>query len=259
MKIALLSDIHIDINDYSILSKAFKNLDDDYDCMVIPGDLANTYDAFRKVTEWIMDKTNKIILYTPGNHDFYDTLATDVTVYQKIEMLKYVTKNTNFHVLYNDFIMIDGIKFIGSTLWTDFSNVKDDTCRYISNGLNDFRYINYDNNVDKYNQICDWMTREHKKCLNYIKNEINERSVLITHHGLSNQSISERFIGDPLNHAYVSHNDDIYNQITPLIHFHGHVHTARNYWINKTNVIVHPMGYVYYDRDPNNNFKIVEL
>lgn len=261
MNIAALSDIHSDINGVSTVKKCFKNMEDYSDCMVIAGDLANSLEEFKKITDLIMNKYTKPIFYVCGNHDFYDTLEQNITVYQKIELLLQHTKDSNFHILQNDSYEWNGYKFYGATLWTDYSVVSDDLKKYVSRALNDFKYINYDNGLDTYDAMCSWMTKEYNNTLDYFRKNINndEKNILITHHGLSKQSISERFIHDKLNVAYCSDNDDFYRDVNPLYHFHGHVHTARKYKINKTQIVVHPMGYIYYDAYPNNNFTLLEI
>lgn len=49
----------------------------------------------------------------PGNHEFCDH---DIGFTNELKE----TSLSNIHVLNNDAIVLNGVRFLGSTLWTDF-------------------------------------------------------------------------------------------------------------------------------------------
>lgn len=82
-----------------------------------------------------------------------------------------------------------------------------------------------------------------------------KKTVVVTHHGVSPQSIHQRFRGDSLNCAFMT---DISNEIIehgPNLWVHGHTHNSFDYTLGRTRVIVNPYGYKdvevnpQYDRD----------
>ena len=57
---------------------------------------------------------DKPVIYVPGNHEFYHH---DIAL---IDELK-TEASGNIHVLNDDQVVIDGVRFMGSILWTDFA------------------------------------------------------------------------------------------------------------------------------------------
>ena len=67
--------------------------------------------------------------------------------------------------------------------------------------------------------------------------------VLITHHGVSRQSIHAKYAGDALNSSFMS---ELFSEILvaqPDLIVHGHTHNCFDYTIDKTRIIVNPRGY----------------
>jgi hypothetical protein len=54
------------------------------------------------------------VIYVPGNHEFYHR---DIAL---IDELK-IQAPDHIHVLNNDQVIIDGVRFLGCILWTDFA------------------------------------------------------------------------------------------------------------------------------------------
>ena len=108
MKIQALSDWHNEKDgDFTIPSTAA-------DVIVLAGDIGHGMEA----VEWASHEANRLnkpVIFVPGNHE-YD--GHDTEILQK-EMRNFC-RETGVHYLDNDEVIIDGIRFLGSTLWTDF-------------------------------------------------------------------------------------------------------------------------------------------
>jgi predicted phosphodiesterase len=106
MKIQILSDLHQEFGQKDfIYNKA--------DLIIIAGDL----DVRTRGIEWLLNTITSIpIIYILGNHEYYGGSypATLLKIKQK-------ALGTNVHVLENECVDIDGIRFHGATMWTDFS------------------------------------------------------------------------------------------------------------------------------------------
>lgn len=121
MKIHLLSDLHLETGDY--------RLPDGLECNVIAavGDIApgTAGVKFLKTLPWP-------VLYVPGNHEFWPApeAATngggetlDREDYRKrLEHIRSAAAGSNVHVLDCDAIVIGGVRFLGTTLWTNYGN-----------------------------------------------------------------------------------------------------------------------------------------
>src|SRR5690606_16443232 len=69
-----------------------------------------------KGVDWALQTIKgKPVIYVLGNHEFYGA-----TIQKLIHKLKEKTKGTNIHILERDVITIEGVNFLGCTLWTDF-------------------------------------------------------------------------------------------------------------------------------------------
>ena len=68
------------------------------------------------------------------------------------------------------------------------------------------------------------------------------KTVVATHHGCNPQSIHHRFIGDPINAAFISDLSDL----TPFVDLwlHGHVHNSFDYQLGRCRVVANPAGYI---------------
>ena len=55
------------------------------------------------------------MLYVPGNHEFYGG-----SIAGTLAELRRLSAGTRVRVLDDDELVLDGVRFLGSTLWTDF-------------------------------------------------------------------------------------------------------------------------------------------
>ena len=103
MKIQIVSDLHIESADFILPST-------DADVIVLAGDIGVGLGGLEWIVEQYIDKP---IIYVPGNHEFYQH---DICLIDKL----YADAPSNIYVLNNDMVEIQGVRFLGCTLWTDF-------------------------------------------------------------------------------------------------------------------------------------------
>lgn len=104
MKLHILSDLHLSVYDMSPPRT-------DADVVILAGDIARPVEAIA----WILAFTDKPVVYVPGNHEFYGS-----SLQATVQELQRLTAGTNIHVLDNQVLELHGVRFVGSTLWTDF-------------------------------------------------------------------------------------------------------------------------------------------
>ena len=67
---------------------------------------------------WAQRKSSfadKPVLFVPGNHEFYNGERT-----RTLKALREAAVGTNVHLLDRDEVVLNGVRFLGTTLWTDF-------------------------------------------------------------------------------------------------------------------------------------------
>ena len=237
MKLHILSDLHVNFwNNRNLLSIQ----DVGADVIVVAGDV----DEGTRGIEFLMENLpkDKPTLYVPGNHEYYGYNLDSLD-----EKLKQMAKGSNIHVLNNDSVEIDGILFIGATLWTDFSLFGNPihAIQRATSSMNDFRYIDKGNGqpIDAMDLIV-----RHTESKNFIADKLIEnrtkKAVVITHHAPSIESINPIYRRDVLSAAFASNlRDFICYHENIALWIHGHTHYNSDYAICETRVVSNQAGY----------------
>ena len=110
MKIKILSDLHTEFEEFQ--GSGFIPDESNCDVTIMAGDIATG----TKAITWLMDNYIKPVIYVAGNHELYGN--TYPKLFNKI---REECAGTNIFFLEDGHINIDGINFIGCTLWSDFN------------------------------------------------------------------------------------------------------------------------------------------
>ncbi|HMA31413.1 MAG TPA: metallophosphoesterase [Casimicrobiaceae bacterium] len=234
MKLNILSDLHLSV-------APFAPPDNSADAVILAGDIARPWDA----VTWAQ-RFDKPVLYVPGNHEFYgDTL--DGTIMR----LREACAGTQVQLLDDDEVVLGGVRFLGSTLWTDFRLFGDGDRRAAAmrdgqRWIRDFTRIR---TADAPEAV---FTPERSATLfDAHVRWLEERlaaphpgpTVVITHHAPSPSSIHPRFAGSPLNACFVSDAEHLLDGMRARLWIHGHTHDSFDYVVNGTRVVCNPRGY----------------
>lgn len=233
MKIQIISDLH---QEFGTTELNFDNAD----VVILAGDT----NLGTKGIEWVKTKIkDKPVIYILGNHEYYKGYYPK-TLNNIIE----AAKNTNIFVLENNRIDIDGIRFHGTTLWTDFS-IFGNPMHYgiICQGkMNDYKMIRRDPSYSKMRTIDIFRIHNYSKI--WLQESLEESTsctnIVITHHAPSLMSVPEEYKTDPITAAYASNLEDIILKYQPKYWIHGHIHTPVKYDIGDTKIICNPHGYI---------------
>ena len=86
-----------------------------------------------------------------------------------------------------------------------------------------------------------------------------KKVVVITHHGISRQSVPDHFMGGPSQPAYTSELTEFVLGHPCRLWIHGHTHWAFDYKIGETRVLANPRGYPHETTHGFNPKLIVEV
>lgn len=259
-----MSDLHLEQDDTTVVT--INDIINDTDVsdiiLILAGDIGQPWlDSYWLFLFSCADRY-KHVLFITGNHEYYNRTKSMNEINKMIEIKQ---KPQNLHFLNNTKFVIDGVTFLGSTLWT---NINIGYTYEIYKKINDFRNIMIENDTNnkklKHIMIQDIIDL-HNFQLNWIKNNIKtvenieEKIILITHHLPTPQlSHSKYDCYNDINSSFftdLSKCDVFDNKIK--FWFCGHTHIPMEYMDINTNTkfVTNPMGYT----SENSNFSIKEF
>src|SRR5918993_2864027 len=195
MKLNVLSDLHLSV-------EGIDRPRNDADVVVLAGDIARP----REAAAWALG-FDKPVLYVLGNHEFYGG-----SIKSTANELMRLCAGSHVQVLDDDEIVIDGVRFLGSTLWTDFMLLGDGDAR--SAAMADARDFMRDfSRIRSGHLSTEVFTPEHSAALftrhaDWLHRQLAiphaGPTVVITHHAPSRHSIHPRYVDSLLNACFVS-------------------------------------------------------
>lgn len=234
MKILLLSDLHLSV-------RAMDAPTTDADIVVLAGDLGRPEAAM----EWAR-QFDRPTLFVAGNHEFY---GSDLA--STYGRLREAARGSPVRVLEREEWRIDGVRFLGCTLWSDYRIFPDDETRerglaMATEMVRDFSRIGLaPGSDDRFSpeaarRLCDesvaWLDERFAE-------PHDGPTVVVTHFAPSLQSIHPRFSGSPINACFVSDLEAHIRRWQPAFWLHGHTHDSFDYRIGATRVLANPRGY----------------
>lgn len=240
MKLSIASDLHLEFG----YTPPLENVDNT-DVLILAGDILTAYnirlDGSRAVAyaDFIADTARnwRRVIVIAGNHEFYN-----YKWYESLKVLcEFYARFPNVIFLEDSTVTLQGVKFVGSTLWTDMNGFHAHTMFHVQQCMNDFNCIRDDQLGDTKVRPATTVSR-HQLSLGYIK-EVRA-DVVISHHLPSHRSVHEEYKGDKLmNGAFASDLDHVIEHLQPKLWVHGHTHKDCDYMIGDTRIVCHPKGY----------------
>jgi len=215
------------------------------DVLVLAGDIAHGANAVALTKDWPVP-----VILLAGNHEFYGR-----EIHQTTELLRTESRIHGIHFLENESIVINGVRFLGTTMWTDYrlrlNRTQSQLMEYCGTRLNDHFRIQIKNNDSK-TTLMPFTPRDalalHEVARDWLASELAKphagKTVVVTHHGCHPVSVHPRYIGDQLNAAFVSDLSDLMGGVD--LWLHGHVHDSFDYVAPGTScrVVANPAGYL---------------
>ena len=231
MRLNVLSDLHLSFGSLPLP-------ENDADVVVLAGDIARPKEAIAWASGFA-----KPVLYVPGNHEFYGG-----SIAGTLAELKRLSAGSSIRVLDDEEATIEGVRFLGSTLWTDFGLAGEGenraaAMREAQRFMRDFSRIRLGESpftpqasATLFAQHAAWLAAR-------LAQPHPEPTVVITHHAPARGSIHPRFADSPLNACFVSDAEPLVAMSGASLWIHGHTHDSFDYFVNGTRVLCNPRGY----------------
>ncbi|SFT33772.1 metallophosphoesterase [Halomonas saccharevitans] len=236
MRLRLLSDLHLE---HFAEGRDLPRVD--ADAVVLAGDIHTGCQGLA----WAAERfAGTPILYVPGNHEFY---GTGMPLLRR--ELAAEAARLGIHLLDNRSLTLGGVRFHGTTLWTDLAlyagQPEHDPALTEARALAlmpDFRIIEQPDGA----VFCPAESRRlHAEALVWLEAELarpfSGPRVVISHHAPLADCIPARYRGDPLSPAFASHLPQLMGRMD--LWLHGHVHEPVDLVAGGTRVIANPGGY----------------
>lgn len=258
MKINLVSDLHLDIDD---------SLDglDGGDVLLIAGDTCESHhiERFQDFFEDVSEKFGKVYVIA-GNHEPYGSVMymSDLKLDSFFKQFKNVTFQTETSITKRQMLPLitigDKMLFM-ATFWTDFNHGEPLAMLAAQRWMNDYRHIK--TGIDYSIQLLrpEYTFHFHNKALTDLKLALaaypDTKFIVMTHHAPSFQSVHPKYHNDILNAAYASDLDDFILEHPQIeVWCHGHTHTSFAYRIGDCRILCNPRGYGSENAEFNKNF-----
>ncbi|GJE45423.1 metallophosphoesterase [Methylobacterium soli] len=244
MKLWILSDLHRDVG-----SPWQPPAVPEADVAVVAGDVG---EGLAASVAWLAQaiRPHMPVVFVAGNHEFYRSCHPD-----ELRRGRTAARDQDIHLLENEIVTINGVTFLGCTLWTDYGldgeRWRADAMEKAVHGLTDHRLIAWRREPSWRPFRPEQAAALHRESREFLRFALTGRlglpgdrpHVVVSHHAPSARSIASRFIGDPLNPCFASRLDGLVATVAPGLWVHGHTHTSFDYFIGSTRVVCNPKGY----------------
>jgi len=231
MRIHILSDLHLGFADFQPPATHA-------DVVVLAGDVDVGFRGLRWAQQAFGDTP---VIYVLGNHEYYGEALPKLT-------LKLAAEGENWpvRVLERSALELNGVRFMGCTLWTDLrlhGNLRL-AAAAVGDAMADYHMIRVS---PEYRRLRPSDTASlHHAAVEWLQAEWGRSAlptVVVSHHAPSARSLDPVFGDDPVNAGFASALEPLIETLKPLVWIHGHVHRAADYKIASIRVICNPRGY----------------
>lgn len=229
MKLLVVSDLHCELDNYELPpSDAIASAD----VIILAGDIDVGVTGIRWARRVFSDKA---VIYVAGNHKFYGG-HWDKTLVETRD----AAAGSNVHFLEDDVVVIDGVRFIGATLWTNFQlfgkALAFRAMEIARQYMNDFRLIAFTTTAHvsagksstavHYRKLVPLDTRSRfKTSFFFIRDTLAKpfdgSTVVVTHHLPHRASVAERFRNDLTLAAFASDLSVLIKRYQPALWING--------------------------------------
>ncbi len=234
MKLLLLSDLH---NEFFRPKPVPPIAESDADVILLAGDI----DTGLQGLAWAASEAERLgrpVIYVSGNHEYY---RHDIG--QTEAMRAFAAQHEGLHFLENDALVIDEVRFLGCTLWTDYRAVGDPAAAMeeVQQRLNDHHLISNgehlflpEDALALHGQSRAWLEEK-------LAQPFDGKTVVVTHHAPSLLCKHPRFPMDGFGTAFLSDLDGLVAQAD--LWCFGHTHCNLDTQVGNCRLVSNQRGY----------------
>lgn len=268
MRLWVLSDLHVSPR-VARSATMFHGAIPAADVAVVAGDLCEgVEDAITFLARTI--SLAMPVVYTLGNHEYYGEYFEEA----RSTARALAERTANIHLLDDNEIVIDGVRFVGSTLWTNYKLFSHgERAQQIAAMGTAGRLLADHSQILMKPAQTGFIARNfsprdaltlHEQGVTFLDQALarphDGPTVVVTHHAPHLKSVARRFASDPLTPAFVSDLSSLIDRRQPELWIHGHTHHPFDYLIEPlegttTRVICNPRGYL--NETPAFDFRLV--
>lgn len=261
MRIQLFSDLHLErYPDFR------PHILPDTDVVVLAGDIGSYQSGSRLATDdfglerfspQLPGLAHTKVLFIPGNHEFDSLEFDDATT-----RLRATCERLGIVWLDREIVTIDHVRFIGTTLWSDFDALAVETTdltKQLQQRNKAFRAANYylskNTTLKNGEQVLAEGIREMSlDCQAWLRAALatpfDGTTVVVTHFAPSLMSADPRYGKTPGTAGFCNSLDDLFKQAQ--VWMHGHLHCMNDYVVEgrdgahawSCRVVANPLGYL---------------
>jgi predicted phosphodiesterase len=227
-----MSDLHLEFG-------SFMPAATDADLVILAGDIHVKQHGIT----WAREHFKCPVALVAGNHEHYGN-----SLGRTPRKLKEAAAGSNVHVLHNEALVLDRVRILGATLWTDYRQTGNQPLAQwdASRVMNDFKKIR----TETFSRLKPHhLLAEHAAARMFLEQALDTpfdgKTIVVTHHAPSGQSIHPRF-RDRVSHldaSYASNLEHMAGGDRVAVWVHGHTHDSFDYDLAGMRVICNPRGY----------------
>lgn len=166
-------------------------------------------------------------------------------------------RDTNVHVLQNEQVVMQGVRFLDCTLWPNYRLTGNqplamwDARQRMTNDFRKIRNATYGRSSPAY------MRDEHEKSVQFLVEHLATpfaaTTVVVTHHAPAGASIPKQFLEQAQSHLKAAYASDLEHMMGEAVQLwvHGHTHDSVDMDFAGTRVVCNPRGYAPNDLNPD--------
>lgn len=235
MKLQIFSDLHLEHG------ATFFPQQNESEVVILAGDIHIGLQGLEYAVT-LIETLNKHVIYVPGNHEFF---WHDVITLRE-EMQRFSKQHAKLHVLDNTQINVHGVRFIGSTLWTDYQIDQrfpvNKNQKIAAMYLKDHRLIQYAQRRFSPQDALQLHLESKAFLTTALQQPFDGKTVVVTHHAPSLACAHPYFGFNKLAGAYISDCDALLKQAD--LWCYGHTHANVDFVIENCRVVSNQKGHI---------------
>ncbi|MDO9519357.1 MAG: metallophosphoesterase [Pseudohongiella sp.] len=241
LKIAFGSDLHLPERP-SVRRQPALAFPAKADVLVLAGDVSGPDTTIEIATELALKHPCAQVILVAGNHEFYFH-----NIDQQLKSFRdSCAELDRVHFLENDTVQIEGVKFIGATLWSDFSvlGLTKESMEISARSIADFELIST-RGKERFTPL-DAAARFRESC-KFIQGELSisepQRTVVVTHFPPGLLTHNTMFPRDALTGYFQANVQHLIDEFQPAVWIYGHNHFSQDVLSGQTRIVSNQLGY----------------